>query len=269
MRRVERAIVGSVLLLSVLLMAPVAGWAKVFTYTETRSFSLPKQIQFADEAGNAIERMVMKGTQVRTIYVDVRDFNGDGVWDARDYITYSVPLEVSLDIVVSGDNAANIVTVDDLLELSPDLQPRFQRALDALFVDYNYLGVSSATQDLLDIEEDVRNALRLNYYPRRLSLLRVHARQQSGNQGSSFNEENGELKYTLYFGSAAQRAQQRTNPTGATGMMSAATPRMSVLIRPSDPGGGNGDNGGGSCDALALGAAALLAPGLFLLRKKR
>lgn len=263
MRRVERAIVGSVLLLSVLLMAPVAGWAKVFTYTETRSFSLPKQIQFADEAGNKIERMVMEGTQVRTIYVDVVDFDGDGAWGAGDYVVYSTPLTVSMDIDVSDD-----VTLDDLFA-SSDIELSFESEVEALWRSYNYLGVRSATQDLLDIEEDVRNALRLNYYPRRLSLLRVHARQQSGNQDSSFNEENGELKYTLYFGSAAQRAQQRTNPTGATGMMSAATPRMSVLIRPSDQGGGNGDNGGGSCDALALGAAALLAPGLFLLRKKR
>ena len=34
-------------------------------------------------------------------------------------------------------------------------------------------------------------------------------------------------------------------------------------------GGKGGDNGGGSCDALSLGAVALLVPGLLLGRGKK
>ena len=42
---------------------------------------------------------------------------------------------------------------------------------------------------------------------------------------------------------------------------------MNVLVRPTDQRSKGGDNGGGSCDALALGAVALLMPGLLLLRR--
>ena len=91
-------------------------------------------------------------------------------------------------------------------------------------------------------------------------------RQQLGNSGSNYNEQSAQFKYTIYWGqrSALDDDKERERLTTL-----AETTEMNVLVRPTDQGGKGGDNGGGSCDALALGAVALLVPGLLLGRGKK
>ncbi|RRD66235.1 hypothetical protein EII26_00405 [Fretibacterium sp. OH1220_COT-178] len=262
MRNTRRLIVGLILVVfgAGILLLPASSWAKPFLFSGRRFYSMPKQIQFADEAGNKIERMLMKGTEVRTVYVDVVDFNKNGRMDADDYLRRSVFLTASVDI------STDIGSVGELLEVSPDYEAVFNNELDNLFFsEYGYLRLRTHTADLLDVNDDVQNPLVLNSYPRRLSLLRSHARQQPGNDGSRLNEEFAELKYTIFFGTQ----EERKDPEASTTIDRVATPRMSVTIRPSDQGGQNADNGGGSCNALAWGTASLLVPGLLLLRRRK
>ena len=102
--------------------------------------------------------------------------------------------------------------------------------------------------------------------PRRVLLCRVTPKQQLGNSGSNYNEQSAQFKYTIYWGARAALDDDKERERLTT---RAETPEMNILVRPTDQGGKDKDNGGGSCDALALGAAALLAPGLFLLPRKR
>lgn len=260
MRRVERAIVGSVLLLSVLLMAPVAGWGTMFEYSAVRSVLMPNAIQFADEYGNPISSIVMEGAERRRVYIETVDFAGNGVAD--DYSLESITLTVSLDVVISGDNVGNMTTAD-LFALSPDVQVSFDNEIDRILArDYGYLGIHTTTEDTLHVAGERAQVLRAY---RRLQELHVTALQQLGDDSSNYKEQQGTVKYALRFGKKTGLGAT-TKPDDA---FEKQAPILQVLVRPADQGGGNGDNGGGSCDALALGAAALLVPGLFLLRKKR
>lgn len=301
MRRIGKAIAGLLFLASVLLTAPGAGWARGFYYTRPHYYFLPIQMQFADKVtGNPISgnanssNMIMHGGDVREFASDVVDFNGNGRIDMGDFKVWAVvPDPVSVDIIISGDAEALFyglipdvsldispvppnLSTDTLLVLAPQLRPLFEAAfLSALRKNYGQYHMFSSTEDLLSVTWDGFNS---EYYdsatdpvsnppttlPRRVALLRVTARQQLGDDGSNYKEQIAQLKYTLYMGptSLLDKDEDRSKLTSK-----AETSEMNILIRPSDQGGNGGDNGGGSCDALALGAALLLVPGLFLIRR--
>ena len=301
MRRIDRVRLGMVFVLAALLMAPAAGWARVFNYARLHYFFLPIQMQFADrDTGNPIgnsSNMVMYGGRSREFAIDAVDFNRNGVIDIRDFNVWPVAVTVSVDILISGDPdvlAGGLspdvdlhlspvppdLSTDELLRRAPQLRERFEAAfLDALGSSFGYAyqpKTTSSVKDLLDVTMlDVSN---IRYYnsredprvvapvplPRRLLLCRVTPKQQLGDRGSDYKEQLAQLKYTIFFGpvdkiksdSDREKIVERSETT-----------EMNVLVRPTDQGGKGGDNGGGSCDALALGAVALLMPGLLLLRR--
>lgn len=295
MRRIDRVRLGMVFVLAALLMVPAAGWARVFYYTRAYYFFLPIQLQFADrDTGNPIgssSNMVMYGGQTREFAVDAVDFNRNGVIDIRDFKVFDETYTASLDINISGDTISSdsslVVSLDvpippdlgndadRLIALKPDLRSVFESAFRDSFSGVGFFYLTSSTENLLDVTFDASN---LEYYgsptdpriippdplPRRVLLSRVTARQQLGDRSSDYNEQLAQLKYTIYWGqrTALDKDEERKKLTTR-----AETPEMNILVRPTDQGGKGGDNGGGSCDALALGAAALLVPGLFLLRR--
>ena len=60
MRRIDRVRLGMVFVLAALLMAPAAGWARVFNYARLHYFFLPIQMQFADrDTGNPIGKLLL------------------------------------------------------------------------------------------------------------------------------------------------------------------------------------------------------------------
>ena len=290
-----------VFVLLTLLAMPAAGWARVFNYARLHYFFLPIQMQFADrDTGNPIGKssnMVMYGGRSREFAVDAVDFNRNGVIDIRDFNVWPIAVTVSVDILISGDpdvlagglspdvdlNLSPVppdLSTDRLLQLAPQLRERFEAAfLDALGSNFGHFyqpKTTSSVKDLLDVT--MLDASNIGFYnsredprvvapvplPRRALLCRVTPKQQLGDRGSDYNEQLAQFKYTIYWGqrSALDDDKERERLTTL-----AETTEMNVLVRPTDQGGKGGDNGGGSCDALALGAAALLVPGLFLLRR--
>ena len=191
--------------------------------------------------------------------------------------------DVSLDIFPVPPN----LSTEELLKQSPPqyrekLRERFEAAfMNALIRQVGYFyqpKITSSVQDLLDVTMlDASNIASYNFHedprdprvvlpslPRRVLLCRVTPRQQLGNSGSNYNEQSAQFKYTIYWGqrSALDDDKERERLTTL-----AETTEMNILVRPTDQGGKGGDNGGGSCDALSVGAVVLLAPGLFLLRR--
>ena len=303
MRRIDRVRLGMVFVLAALLMAPAAGWARIFSYARPHYFYLPMQLQFADrDTGNPIGRssnMLMYGGQTKEFAVDAVDFNRNGVIDIHDFNVWPVTATVSLDILISGepkvlsDDLIPDVSLDifpvppnlsteELLKRAPQLQERFEtelmKALKRQFGHVYQPSITSSVQNLLDVT--MLDASNINIYdshedprtvvdprlPRRVLLCRVTPRQQLGNSGSNYNEQSAQFKYTIYWGqrSALDDDKERERLTTL-----AETTEMNILVRPTDQGGKGGDNGGGSCDALSLGAVALLVPGLLLGRGKK
>ena len=301
MRRIDKVRLGMVFVLAALLMAPAAGWARIFSYTRPHYFYLPIQLQFADrDTGNPIGRssnMVMYGGQTKEFAVDAVDFNRNGIIDIGDFNVWSVTATVSLDILISGepkvlsDDLIPDVSLDifpvppnlsteELLKWAPQLGEKFEAAfMNALSRQVGYFyqpKITSSVQDLLDVTTlDASNIRAYNSRenprvlppspPRRVLLCRVTPRQQLGNSGSNYNEQSAQFKYTIYWGqrSALDDDKERERLTTL-----AETTEMNILVRPTDQGGKGGDNGGGSCDALSVGAVALLVPGLLLRRGK-
>ena len=298
MRRIDRVKRGMAFVLLMLLGMPAAGWARVFYYTQPYYYFLPIQMQFTDrDTGNPIGKssnMVMYGGQTREFAVDVVDFNRNGVIDIRDFKVYDETYTVSLDINISGDIVSSdsplVVSLDvpippdlgndasKLIALKPELRSIFESAFQDSFSGVGFFYFTSSTENLLDVTFDVSN---LEYYgsptdpriispdplPRRVLLCRVTARQQLGNDTSpNYNEQLAQFKYTIYWGqrAALDKDEERKKLTTR-----AETPEMNILVRATDQGGQGGDNGGGSCDALALGAVSLLIPGLLLLRRRK
>lgn len=301
MRRIDRVRLGMVFVLATLLMAPAAGWARVFNYARLHYFFLPIQMQFADrDTGNPIGKssnMVMYGGRSREFAVDAVDFNRNGVIDIRDFNVWPVAVTVSVDILISGDpdvlagdlspdvdlNLSPVppdLSTDELLRRAPQLRERFEAAfLDALGSSFGHVyqpKTTSSVSDLLDVT--MLDASNVDFYnsredprvvapvplPRRLLLCRVTPKQQLGDKGSDYKEQLAQLKYTIFFGPIAKI---KSGSDREKIVERSETTEMNVLVRPTDQGGKGGDNGGGSCDALALGAVALLVPGLFLLRR--
>ena len=302
MRRIDKVRLGMFFVLAALLMAPAAGWARIFSYARTHYFYLPKQLQFADrDTGNPIGRssnMVMYGGQSREFAVDAVDFNRNGIIDIRDFNVWPRSTTVSLDILISGDPEVlsndlipdvslgifpvppNLPT-DRLLQLAPQLEERFEAAfMDALYKQVGYLyqpNITSSVQNLLDVTTlDASNVRVYNsrenpslvppLLPRRVLLCRVTPRQQLGDSSSRYLEQLAQFKYTIYWGPRAKIDDDKERESLTS---RAETTEMNILVRPTDQGGKGGDNGGGSCDALSLGAVALLAPGLLLRRGKK
>ena len=301
MRRIDRVRLGMVFVLLTLLAMPAAGWARVFNYARLHYFFLPIQMQFADrDTGNPIGKssnMVMYGGRSREFAVDAVDFNRNGVIDIRDFNVWPIAVTVSVDILISGDPdvlAGGLspdvdlhlspvppdLSTDRLLQLAPQLRERFEAAfLDALGSNFGHFyqpKTTSSVKDLLDVT--MLDASNIGFYnsredprvvapvplPRRALLCRVTPKQQLGDRGSDYNEQLAQLKYTIFFGPVAKI---KSDSDREKIVERSETTEMNVLVRPTDQGGKGGDNGGGSCDALALGAAALLVPGLFLLRR--
>ncbi|WP_299301215.1 hypothetical protein, partial [uncultured Fretibacterium sp.] len=149
-------------------------------------------------------------------------------------------------------------------------------ALGSSFGHFYQPKITSSVKDLLDVT--MLDASNVDFYnsredprvvapvplPRRVLLCRVTPKQQLGDKGSDYNEQLAQLKYIIFFGPVAKI---KTDSDREKIVERSETTEMNVLVRPTDQGGKGGDNGGGSCDALALGAAALLVPGLSLLRR--
>ena len=302
MRRIDKVRLGMVFVLAALLMAPAAGWARIFSYTRPHYFYLPIQLQFADrDTGNPIGRssnMVMYGGQTKEFAIDAVDFNRNGIIDIGDFNVWSVTATVSLDILISGepkvlsDDLIPDVSLDifpvppnlsteELLKWAPQLGEKFEAAfMNALSRQVGYFyqhNTTSSVQNLLDVTTlDASNIRAYNSRenprvlppspPRRVLLCRVTPRQQLVNSGSNYNEQSAQFKYTIYWGqrSALDDDKERERLTTL-----AETTEMNILVRPTDQGGKGGDNGGGSCDALSVGAVALLVPGLLLRRGKK
>lgn len=301
MRRIDRVRLGMVFVLAALLMAPAAGWARVFNYARLHYYFLPIQMQFADrDTGNPIGKssnMVMYGGRSREFAVDAVDFNRNGVIDIRDFKVWPVAVTVSVDILISGDPdvlAGGLspdvdlhlspvppdLSTDELLRRAPQLRERFEAAfLGALGSNFGHFyqpKTTSSVKDLLDVT--MLDASNIGFYnsredprvvapvplPRRLLLCRVTPKQQLGDRGSDYKEQLAQLKYTIFFGPVAKI---KSDSDREKIVERSETTEMNVLVRPTDQGGKGGDNGGGSCDALALGAVALLMPGLLLLRR--
>lgn len=298
MRRIDRRWSMAFVLLMLLGM-PAAGWARVFYYTQPYYFFLPIQLQFADrDTGDPIGRssnMIMYGGQTREFAIDAVDFNRNGVIDIRDFKVFNVTYTVSLDINISGDIISSdspwVVSLDvpippdlgddakDLLALKPHPNPKeyFDKAMRNSVSGAGFFHLTSTTENLLDATLDTSN---LGYYgsptdpkknppnplPRRVALCRVTPRQQPGDRGSAYNEQFAQFKYTIYWGQRAALDDDNERKKLTT---RAETPEMSITIRATDQGGKGGDNGGGSCDALALGAVSLLIPGLLLRRRTK
>ena len=297
MRRIDRVRWGMAFVLLMLLGMPAAGWARVFYRTQPYYFFLPIQLQFADrDTGDPIGRssnMVMYGGQTREFAIDAVDFNRNGVIDIRDFKIFNVAYTVSLDINISGDIISSdspwVVSLDvpippdlgddaeDLLALKPHPSPKryFDEAMRNSVSGVGFFHLTSTTENLLDVTLDASNLgdygsptdpriTPPNSLRRRVALCRVTARQQLGDRGSAYNEQLAQFKYTIYWG---QRAALDDDDERKKLTTRAETPEMSIIIRATDQGGKGGDNGGGSCDALALGAVSLLIPGLFLRRR--
>ncbi len=306
MRRIDRVRLGMVFVLAALLMAPAAGWARVFNYARLHYYFLPIQMQFADrDTGNPIGKssnMVMYGGRSREFAVDAVDFNRNGVIDIRDFKVWPVAVTVSVDILISGDPAVSgdlrpdvsfdipvpgNLSTDELLSgdlLPPQVREKLRERFEAAFLDalrsnfghYYQPKTTSSVQDLLDVT--MLDASNIGFYnsredprvvapvplPRRVLLCRVTPKQQLGDRGSDYNEQLAQLKYTIFFGPVAKI---KSDSDREKIVERSETTEMNVLVRPTDQGGKGGDNGGGSCDALALGAVALLMPGLLLLRR--
>lgn len=301
MRRIDKVRLGMVFVLAALLMAPAAGWARIFSYGRPHYFYLPMQLQFADrDTGNPIgssSNMVMYGGKTQEFAVDAVDFNRNGVIDIRDFNVWVPSTTVSLDILISGDVGVDPDAIPDvsldifpvppnlptdrLLEMAPQLRGKFEAAfMEALKKQVGYYlqpKTTSNPERLLDVTAldasniELYNSAENPYVlppsslPRRVLLCRVTPQQQLGNDTSpNYREQIAHFKYTIYWGAKAALHDEKEREGLTT---RAETPEMSVLVRPTDQGGKGGDNGGGSCDALSLGAAVLLVPGLFLLRR--
>lgn len=259
MKRVNKVVVGVTLALCLCGGGSAnLAWAKMFQYSTVRTALMPIEIQFADRQGKRIDYLRLKGGEVRKIFVDAVDRQRNGM-PGDDYVEQNFRFTVPVDIFVSGDNES-IETAEGLLRVSPDLRPHFESAADRFFDrNCNYLGFTSS-----DI-----NAKGLSQRPQstswRIAELSVSAPQQIGDSNSKFPEQQGFIEYSLRFGISATLGDNEL-PSGA---LEKRTNVLQATIRPSDHGGADGNNGGGSCDMLAWGAALLPLPGLFFLRRRR
>ena len=299
MRIVNKVIMG-LLLLSVLWAAPAAVWARAFDYTRTHYVYLPIQMQFADRrTGDPIGRssnMIMYGGQTREFAIDAVDFNGNGVIDIRDFKVWDLALTVSVDVLISGEPDVppgarphvsfdvpipSNLTGNELIQLAPELRDLFERGFEAaLWNSLGALQVYSVTSTPPDLLHVAFNAEQMREYqsstdprvtpparlPRRVGLVQVTPRQQLGSDSSSYNEQIAHFFYTLYWG--ARNDLEDETRRGRL-LSKAETPEMTIVVRATDQGGKGGDNGGGSCNALAWGTASLLVPGLLLLRRRK
>ena len=255
MKRVKKAITGWALTLCALLTASI-GWAADFEYSAVRNVLMPNAVQITDEYGNPISVIRMKGGERRRVYVEAVDFAKNGIED--DYSLKPISLTVSLNIPASDDISTSL-----LLQQSPEYRVLFENEVDKVLAqEYGYLGFISSNLETLDVAAERSQVLRTR---RRLHELHVTAQQQLGDAESNYNEQKGTIQYALRFGRKSE-LNENERPAGA---LEQKAPVLQVFVQPSDQGGRGGDNGGGSCDTLALGAASLLVPGLLLRRRTK
>ena len=251
---------------------------------------MPRAIYFATESGRDLTRDGLILETRANLFVDVADTDRDGRIDVGDYKEVSYRAKVH--VAVSID-----ITPKDLEAVSADYPGLTESSLDSFAELQHYLPkraeevskdwakesekmqreyrqgaytwtstIGGANTDAIKVTQpDV--GIDLSAYPRRLTPLTITATQQGGDDNSKFPEQYATLSYKL--------THRRIGSGGisddivVTGI-EPETPQLNVTVRPRDQGGKNGDNGGGSCDALGLGTALLALPALGLvIRRKR
>jgi Synergist-CTERM protein sorting domain-containing protein len=90
-------------------------------------------------------------------------------------------------------------------------------------------------------------------YPRRISTITITALNPGGDEQSNYNDRYA----SFYWGMTFSPGPQNIN-----------TQSLNIMVTARDNAGGSYDDGGGTCNAVGLGALALLLPVMFL-RKRR
>ncbi len=253
------------------------------------SAKMPRAIYFATESGRDLTSDGLILDTRANLFVDVADTDRDGRIDVGDYkeVSYRAKVHVVVSIDISPADLGAVSadfpgltesSLDSFAELEtylPDLANRvrdlWRTKAEELARDYRqgaYTWTSTiggANKDAITVTQpDV--GIDLSAYPRRLTPLTITATQQGGDDSSKFPEQYATLSYKL--------THRRVGSGGisddvvVTGI-EPETPLLNVTVRPRDQGGKNGDNGGGSCDALGLGTALLALPALGLVIRRR
>lgn len=251
---------------------------------------MPRAIYFATESGRDLTNDGLILETRANLFVDVADTDRDGRIDVGDYkeVSYRARIHVVASIDISpvlleaasadfpGLTESSLDSFAELQHYLPHVATsvdiRWKEEAEKLARDYRqgaYTWTSTiggANTDAIKVTQpDV--GIDLSAYPRRLTPLTITATQQGGDDNSKFPEQYATLSYKL--------THRRIGSGGisddivVTGI-EPETPQLNVTVRPRDQGGKNGDNGGGSCDALGLGTALLALPALGLvIRRKR
>lgn len=233
-----------------------SAWATPFEYSRIYLVQMPKQIHFARENGDpytGTKGLHIKGKETVDVYVDVKDYGDNGLL-VDDYFTEQMMVSASVDI------SADVKPSEEDLRLnSPDIAA----AIDVAFaraMRENGFRFFREYEDSLSVKDHGDEAVDIPPLRRHLTKLTVSAKQPDG-----FERKTTQVQYTIYFGPRVDNAEDI--PKKAVVYKQAAP--LFVTIDPYDDGGANADNGGGSCNALALGTASLLVPGLLLLRRRK
>ncbi|NLL37552.1 MAG: hypothetical protein GX256_08555 [Fretibacterium sp.] len=204
------------------------------TVLVTRSYTLPGGIYLAEKDGKRIPTdrvVVMYGGDVREFQVMVEDQGADGS-TVNDYVDYSST------VVVPED-------VSDKVLLG-----RYQESL-----------IQGAESTIEHISGALLTLGTPSSRPRVLGAVRISALQPPS---GSYDERIATYAIKLYYKWEGSDFEGENE-----GLPSAETPPLTVLVRPRDTGGGDGNDGGGSCNALSLSSGLLLLPTFCLLGSRR
>ena len=250
---------------------------------------MPRAIHFATESGRNLTGDGLILERRANLFVDVTDTDKDGRIDAGDYkeISYraKVHVAVSIDITPKDLEAVSAdypglteSSLDNFAELelylpkrAKEVKKKWDEEREKMQSDYQrgtYVWTSTiggANTNAITVSmPDV--GIDLSAYPRRLTPFTITATQQGGDDSSKFPEQYATLSYKLtHRRSGGGGISDDVVVTG----IEPETPLLNVTVRPRDQGGKNGDNGGGSCDALGFGTALLALPALGLAIRRR
>ena len=209
-------------------------------YTESITFRVG-----ADSGGSTLYYLFVPKS------ISIRDSNGKKVSNIEMTASRSRTFEAWADDY-NGDNLwdlndYDVFPVNDLV-MTPTVESESESDL---------MGTST-TPTLLGLTPTMER------YPTKIAMVNITARNPGGEQGSTYDPVYTDFTYQITFDGTTGSGIDVNEVLPNSGVIQ--TPRVSVRINALDD-AGSGDDSGGTCNALGLGALALLVPLAFARRK--